>query len=85
MNLFDLDTAWFFQHVVARSLLSVFPGFWLMASDSLQINGPDQVNQILSLSHTYSVMKSPQLWIGAVAGVAMLIGAIRLRRWRDDN
>ena len=85
MNLFNLDTAWFFQHVVARSLLSVFPGFWLTASDSLQINGPDAVGDILSLSHTYSVLKSPQLWIGAVAGIAMLVGAIRLRRWRDDN
>ena len=85
MNLFNLDTMWFLKHITGRSLLSVFPGFWLSASDSLKINGPDDVSQILSLSHTYSVLKSPQLWIGAVAGIAMLVGAIRLRRWRDDN
>jgi len=85
MNLFNLDTMWFLKHITGRSLLSVFPGFWLTASDSLQINGPDAVGDILSLSHTYSVLKSPQLWIGAVAGIAMLVGAIRLRRWRDDN
>jgi ABC-2 type transport system permease protein len=24
-------------------------------------------------------------WIGAVAGAAMIFGAIRLRRWRDEG
>ncbi len=28
---------------------------------------------------------SPQLWIGAGAGIAMIAAATRLRRWRDDN
>ena len=33
----------------------------------------------------YSVLTTPQLWIGAAAGIAMLVAAVRLRRWRDDN
>jgi ABC-2 type transport system permease protein len=37
------------------------------------------------LKSTYSVLTTPQLWIGAAAGIAMIFGAIRMRRWRDDN
>ena len=33
----------------------------------------------------YSVMATPQPWIGAAAGVAMITAAIRLRRWRDEG
>jgi ABC-2 type transport system permease protein len=33
----------------------------------------------------YSVLATPQLWIGAVAGAAMIFTAIRLRRWRDEG
>jgi ABC-2 type transport system permease protein len=85
MNVFNLDTTWFWQHVVARSLTSVFPGLWMSASNFDHLHGPDQIGELLSLRSTYTVLASPQLWIGVVAGIAMIIGAIRLRRWRDDN
>jgi ABC-2 type transport system permease protein len=85
MNLFNLDTAWFWQHVVARSLLSVFPGMWMSAMNLDHFNGPESISNFLHLRNMYSVLGSPQIWVGAVAGVAMIFGAIRLRRWRDDN
>jgi ABC-2 type transport system permease protein len=85
MNLFNLDTAWFWQHVVARSLTSVFPGMWMTAADLGHIQGPDELNALLDLRTIYGVFASPQLWVGAIAGIAMIFGAIRLRRWRDDN
>ena len=85
MNVFNLDTAWFWQHVVVRALASVFPGMWFTASDLSHINSPGDFNLMTGLRGTYSVMATPQLWVGALAGAAMIFGAIRLRRWRDDN
>ena len=85
MNLFNLDTAWFWQHIVGRALLSVIPGGWMTATDVSHINGPDDIGSLLSIANTYAVFAKPELWIGAAAGIAMIFGAIRLRRWRDDN
>jgi len=85
MNVFNLDTAWFWQHIVARALTSVFPGMWLTAVNVHDINGPEHLSSLISLQQTYSVLGTAQLWIGAIAGIAMIFGAIRLRRWRDDN
>jgi ABC-2 type transport system permease protein len=28
---------------------------------------------------------SPNVWIGAAAGVAMIAVAVRMRRWRDEG
>jgi len=85
MNVFNLDTAWFWQHIVARALTSVFPGMWLTATNVHHLDGPEAISSLIGLKQTYSVLASPQLWVGAVAGIAMIFGAIRLRRWRDDN
>ena len=93
MNLFNLESGWFWKNIVARGLLSAVPGTWF---DAVNINNAhitsseaarqiESVHQLLSLKTTYSVLLTPQLWIGAVAGAAMIYGAIRLRRWRDDN
>ncbi len=93
MNLFNLESGWFWKNIVARGLLSAVPGTWF---DAVTINSAhitsseaarqiESVHQLLSLKTTYSVLLTPQLWIGAAAGAAMIYGAIRLRRWRDDN
>jgi ABC-2 type transport system permease protein len=39
----------------------------------------------LHVEYAYQVLSSPSIWIGAAAGVAMIAGAIWLRRWRDDS
>ena len=87
MQLFDLETGWFWKNVVARSLLSVAPGSWFDAAQigDIDVDGPQAVHSVLSLRTMYSVLATPQLWIGALAGVAMIFGAIRLRRWRDEG
>ncbi|UHQ21148.1 hypothetical protein LVB87_13180 [Lysobacter sp. KIS68-7] len=85
MDLFNLDTAWFWQHIVGRALTSVFPGLWMTATNGISVNGPEDFDRLLSLQQMYSVFASPQIWVGAIAGIAMLFGAVRLRRWRDDN
>ena len=87
MQLFDLETAWFWKNVVARSLLSVAPGSWFDAAQigDIDVDGPQAVHSLLSLRTMYSVFATPQLWVGALAGAAMIFGAIRLRRWRDEG
>ncbi|QIL21746.1 hypothetical protein [Thermomonas sp. HDW16] len=93
MNVFNLESGWFWQNIVARGLLSAVPGTWF---DVVDINNAhitsseaarqiESVHQLLSLKTTYSVLLTPQLWIGALAGAAMIYGAIRLRRWRDEG
>ena len=87
MQLFDLGSGWFWQNVVARSLLSVVPGTWFDAAQTANVDfdGPQAVHSLLSLRTMYSVLATPQLWVGAVAGAVMIFGAIRLRRWRDEG
>ena len=87
MQLVNLDSSWFWRHVVGRSLLSLVPGSWMgdvaeMSSGSLD---PTGISQFLSLRSMYSIFGTAQMWIGVLAGAAMIFGAIRLRRWRDEG
>lgn len=87
MQLFDLGSGWFWQNVVARSLLSAVPGTWFDVANvgGVDVDGPQAIHSVLSLRTMYSVLATPQLWIGAATGAAMIFGAIRLRRWRDEG
>lgn len=87
MHLFDLEAGWFWKNIVGRALGSLVPGSWMPfnpAIDSL-VHGPETFSRMTSVFTAYSTFATPQLWIGAAAGVAMIFGAIRMRRWRDDN
>ena len=85
MNVFNLDSSWFWKNVVAHLLGGVFPGTWftVMDLDGLQVK--ELGNHLVLLKALYSALATPQLWIGAGAGIAMIAAAVRLRRWRDDN
>ena len=93
MNVFNLESGWFWKNIVARGLLSAVPGTWFDVANisTAHITSSEaerqieSVHQLLSLKTTYSVLLTPQLWIGALAGAAMIYGAIRLRRWRDEG
>jgi len=87
MHMFNLETVWFWKNVVARVLLSVAPGTWMDAAsfEHVNVDGPDAIRQLVNLKSTYSTLLTPQLWIGAIAGAAMIYAAIRLRRWRDEG
>ena len=85
MNMFNLDSSWFWKNVVAHLLGGVFPGTWFTAMDLHGLQAKELGNHLVLLKGLYSVLASPQLWIGAGAGIAMITAAIRLRRWRDDN
>ena len=87
MGLFNLGSGWFWKNVVSRMLLSLIPGGWIR--DAAQIeNEPSDPSIILDhigLAHNYATLASPDLWIGALAGIMLISAAIWLRRWRDDS
>lgn len=87
MQLFDLQTSWFWKNIVARSLLSVAPGSWFDAAsfEATSLDGPGAVHSLINLRSIYSVLGSSQLWIGVLAGAALIAASIRLRRWRDEG
>jgi ABC-2 type transport system permease protein len=87
MQLFYLQHGWFWMNIVGRALGSLVPGSWMPynpAADGL-MHGPETFSRLTSIGTAYHIFATPQLWIGAAAGAAMIFGAIRLRRWRDDN
>jgi ABC-2 type transport system permease protein len=90
MQSFSLASGWFWKHIVARLLLSLVPGSWMWMDFSPAMiarmgNNPAEIGQnILSLSALGNEMLSPDMWIGAAAGAAMVVAAIYFRRKRVE-
>lgn len=82
----SLHAKWFGEEVVARFLGGLMPGIWFGEVEAQSVrqmqNGVD-AGSLLGLS--YSTLASPAVWIAAAAGCAMIAGAMRLRRWRDEG
>jgi ABC-2 type transport system permease protein len=83
------DKVWYILGL--RGLLSIVPGTWLANEQVFgameqpeDIDGPAHVLDILG-SASPQAFATPDLWIGAGLGAAMIYGAIRLRRWRDEG
>ncbi|MGH8085143.1 MAG: hypothetical protein ACREPV_07685 [Lysobacter sp.] len=87
MQVFDLESSWFWKNIVARMLFSVVPGTWVDVAhlEGTDFQGAGQLASLLGLKASWSAVLSPSLWVGVVAGAAMITGAIRLRRWRDEG
>ena len=85
MDWFQLQSGWFWKNVVARGLLSVFPGTWVDVMDMAALTRGEMPGHLDLLRSSYGVFATPQMWIGAAAGIAMILAAIRLRRWRDEG
>ncbi|MEJ7747578.1 MAG: hypothetical protein WKF61_12730 [Luteimonas sp.] len=85
MKGFDLDTGWFWSNIVGRLLIGTWPGSWLPYTDAMPniTNHGADVVMGTALVHTYLLLGTTQLWIGAIAGAAMIFGAIQLRRRRE--
>jgi ABC-2 type transport system permease protein len=80
---FVLESYW--KVIVARGLGSAFPGSWLgqVGETSVAVN-PDNAIGLL-LSNTYSLLGTANLWIGVAIGLAFLVGAVKMRRYRDEG
>ena len=88
-----INIEWYFQNVVLRLLGSVLPGSWAIF-DKSAMRAMQQVDRgdlppAAQMTHfyneAYASLASPTLWMGVAAGVAMIAGAIWLRRWREEN
>ncbi|UGQ48132.1 hypothetical protein [Massilia endophytica] len=90
-----VDIKWFAQHVVFRLLTSTMPGTWFAASESAREamqqagmvgrhEGPVAMFNAF-YAQSWQTALSADAWIGAAAGVAMIAGAVWLRRWREEG
>ncbi|MDO5504729.1 MAG: hypothetical protein Q4F49_00345 [Pseudoxanthomonas suwonensis] len=81
--------AWFWKNVVGRLLTGTWPGSHLLgyfnAGKSHLLTASEHPFQGAGLASGWHLFAEPQLWIGAAAGIAMVLLAIRLRRWRDEG
>jgi ABC-2 type transport system permease protein len=84
MGLLNLNASWYMQHVTARMLFGLRPANWLAFSPNVKLDHITTLDA-LGLSGNYATLASPELWIGVIAGVAMLAVAIWLRRWRTET
>ncbi len=81
---------WFWSNVVLRALTGTWPG-----SHFLGYTGTPELKRLISSSDAlwgmdgvttgWHLFATPQLWIGAIVGVLMILLSIRLRRWRDEG
>ena len=94
---FGWNVAWFGQHIVGRGLGGTVFGIWFAyhpaetigetivhAANGVVIHRHSDDMGTLMLQ-SWHVFATADLWIGVVAGAAMIFAAIRLRRWRDEG
>ncbi|MBC7683877.1 MAG: hypothetical protein H7176_01450 [Bdellovibrionales bacterium] len=83
-----INMDWFIENVIARGLVGLFPGNWLILSRINPVQLSDDSHRLMMsklLEHSWLSLLTPNAWIGAAAGVGMILVAIRLRRWRDEG
>ncbi|MEN3277504.1 MAG: type transport system permease protein [Massilia sp.] len=81
-----INADWIINNVLETILLGLVPGTWFMeAGAALPQPTSGGVPLLPMLSYSWSTLAQPKLWAGVLAGVAMIAGAIRLRRWRDEG
>lgn len=94
---FDSLNGWFWNHIVLRVILSVFPGSWLWGNSGMSIfhanydsghgwqtHGSMADALSRTLTPQYHLLLTPEFLWGALAGFIMIAIAIWLRRWRTE-
>jgi ABC-2 type transport system permease protein len=79
--------------ILGRLLFSIMPGSWLCADGSgvlgnhVRFNMKDNDHVLTSLdpSQVYGLLAEPNLWVGVVAGLALLAGAVWFRQRRIET
>jgi ABC-2 type transport system permease protein len=76
--------------VVGRLLLSAMPGSWISAGGSgfgarhFSFGDDEHVLTTFDPSHVYGLLATPNLWLGVLAGAALIAGAIWYRQRRIE-
>lgn len=89
LGLPHVNLEFFWTDLVGRGLLSVFPGSWVFAHPdavgALANAGSNGLNlDVITYGMMYRTFALPQMWIGAIVGIALIAAAIWFRRWRDE-
>lgn len=98
MQQFALPSTWYWRHIFGRIVGSIWPGSWLLSSyvnNAVTVNTTgndinigmgkfDFVNAVISLDHMIGALMSPELWIGVVAGGALIAASIYFRQKRTE-
>jgi ABC-2 type transport system permease protein len=74
--------------VVARILGGIIPGIWFTFQPALQAGMRPSENGFdmgALVAQSYRSLAGIDAWIGVALGVAMLVAAVRMRRWRDEG
>ena len=83
------NAGWFMHAVVARILLGVAPGSWFLFCDGEHgralMHGREQFDLAGVFERSWGTLGGVSVWVGVLAGVAMLGVAVWLRRWRDEG
>ncbi|MFC0132461.1 hypothetical protein CR105_19645 [Massilia eurypsychrophila] len=77
-----------FEHIVARALGGLIPGIWMKfgnVSPEAMITHGRGIDAGGIFAQSWLTLLQPGLWIGVIAGAAMIYAAMRLRRWRDEG
>ena len=86
MPWFGLTNEWYWANIPGRLLGGLVPGIELLYRHAnVSVNGPQDLARVLSLGNSYAGMANPQLWIGALVGAAMILGALRIRKYRAED
>jgi ABC-2 type transport system permease protein len=76
------------QEIVARLLAGIVPGIWFSFTGGIppemhqNVQGPDMG---VLFEASWMTLATASAWVGAVLGAAMIFGAMRLRRYRDEG
>ncbi len=82
----QIDIDFIGKQIVTRMLGGLFPGAWMSEVDGSRLRQlQDGLDASVVLGASYRTLGNPGVWLGAIAGCAMIFGAIRLRRWRDEG
>lgn len=81
---FGLDMSSFWKFISARWFGSIVPGSWLANSEGIHLDDKSQGFSDLLLQ-SYQQFAHLNIWIGIVVGVALIVAAIQMRRYRDEG
>lgn len=92
MEMLGMKASWFWSNVVGRLLLGTFNGIDVIyreannpAMQNFNPNGPQDILALFSAQNSWSAFASLDMWVGAAAGVAMILAAVHFRRTRDEG
>ena len=80
---------WFATNIVLRALGSTVPGGWLaferVPTHAMMLQETGSIDAGAVFMQSWMTLTGPSVWIGAIAGAAMIYAAMRLRSQRGEG